>query len=165
MILPIGQLKYNDRIIKFNKRSHTNVSREGNGFSRDQFMNDKRYMIIFNEAMKNGLMSYGIYKNEMVKISFLDSWGCHMTILAERKKDEVLVHTMYTSKKNPFWKHFPKIQNKLNLVNGFVLPAMTKEEYFESKRKSKTLDIEIKSKNESPIFLEAMKQSGIKKVF
>lgn len=165
MILPIGQLKYNDRIIKFNKRSHTNVSREGNGFSRDQFMNDSRYMIVFKEAMHNGLMSFGIYKKEMIKISFVDSWGTHMTILAERREDEVLVHTMYTSKKNPFWKHFPKIHNSINLVNGFVLPAMTKAEYFESKRKSKMLDHDIKARNEAPVFLQAMKHSGIRKVF
>jgi hypothetical protein len=164
MILPLGKLKYNDREINFWKDSHTNVSREGNGFVRDQFLNEERYMRIFSEVMKQGFMSFGIYKPELILIAFKDAWGLHYSILAERNANSVVVKTVYTSKKYPFWEHFPKIHNRIHLFE-FVLPAMTKKEYLESKQKSKRVDVDIKSKKEDPMFLGSMRKSGIKKVF
>lgn len=168
MLLPIGEMNYDGRLVKFSKASHTNLSREGNGFVRDQFMNNDRYMMVFKEAMKQGLMSFGIYHPEMILITFTDTWGLHVSILLKRTGDHFVVKTMYNSKKNFFWKHFPKIHNRINLIHYFTLPAMTKEEYFASKNASKKLDTEIKAMNavkkEAPLFLEEMKLTGVKKI-
>jgi hypothetical protein len=127
-------------------------------------MNDERYLMVFKEAIKQGLMSYGIYSQEKIIITFDDSWGLHASILLVRNENTFIVKTMYTSKINFYWKHFLKIHNRINLACTFTLPAMSKQEYFDNKKKSKILDIEVKSRNEDPAFIQAMKRSGIRKV-
>lgn len=164
MILALGKLDYSGRVISFLKTTHTNLSREGNGFVRDQFLNNSRYMMIFAEAIRQGIMSFGQYRKETIVVTFKDSWGLHYSIVCSVDSSNVTVKTVYTSKKNPWWKHFPKISNRINLQHWFELPAMTKQEYFESIKRAKEIDNEVQAKNQSYEFIRKMNSSGVRRL-
>lgn len=160
----IGRRKIDNKEFILYKSLHTNVKRGSANVVRDAFLDNSQYLKVFEYSLKQGLTSFGIYTKENIVITFKDSWNLNYSILVERNNNEFIVKTVFNSKKIPWWKHFKKIHNRINLNHYMILEVMSKEEYFKNIKESKKLHVEVLSMKEDHIFERFVGKSGITKL-
>jgi hypothetical protein len=101
--------------------------KETQKYSRDEFLDKKRYIEIFKEAIRNGLTSF---RNKgVVVVTIPDYAGKWNSLLCtiDNKKNLITVITVFVERYE-WWKTFVKTRNRINILNGYIIPKMTEKE-------------------------------------
>lgn len=120
------KFKHHNETWNLRRTRHLYEKREGSRYTRDEFLNQKRYIDIFKQALNNGLTSFRS-KGDIV-VNVVDYQNVFHSILCKlNEKNEIVIISVFRTKNN-WWKSFIKVKNRINILFNYIVPQMTYEE-------------------------------------
>ena len=151
------KFKYINENWIINKTRHVYESRAYNEYSRDEFIDESRYIEIFKNAIRKGLSSF---RNKgQILINVPNYNGTFSSILCElNSKNIITIITVYRCpSKFKWWTTFIKVRNRINIIHEYVIPKFNKEERLSKKYDKLQNEIDMEINADMNYFLNAMK--------
>lgn len=150
------QLKFNNDIYTIRKTFHIFEHRTENKFSRAEFLDDQRYTEIIRHALINGLNSF---RNKRVVVTVKNFEDTYFSILCFLDDKNTIALISVFHKKFKFWKSFNRVQNRINIFSGYIVPKMTSTEH--NKKKFEKVLVQRDLIQEDEYFRQSMKNIKI----
>jgi hypothetical protein len=156
--------KHNNNTYKVYKSDHTNDKRGPSNFTRDQFIDEKRYKEIIKQSLKHGLTSFN--DKGCTVVSFFDNYKTSYAVLLKIVNHNsiyiISVYRVRREKGSEYKSFFIKEHNRINLWNYYTMDRMNKEELKTKKNISNKEKINKECLKEDKIFKNVMKD--VKKI-
>lgn len=157
MKINIKIINYLGKIYNIIKSDHTHDNRKTYQYSRDEFIDDKRYIEIVKLALINGLSSFR--DKGQVVISFLDFTGKPFAILLDLTDNDIFIISVYAGNRRYPWSiNFIKVKNRINLYTQYTLSKMTSKERELKKKQMIFSDIDKEIAREKKLFSTEMRK-------
>lgn len=146
------QIKFNNDMYTIKKTFHIFEHRTENKFSRAEFLDDQRYTEIIRHALINGLTSF---RGKRCVITVPNFEGTYFSILCFLDNKNTITLISVFHKKYKFWKSFNRVQNRINIFRGYIVPRMTSTEH--NKKKFEKILVDRDLEQEDDYFKQSMK--------